>query len=231
MFTVLICGNKMISTSYIDRYDRADGTQYKVRRQRYICTNKAMHRGACDGQSAYVAQRIDGAVIEILKSYLSMIKSTPKDVALERRYQSEITGLKKKQARLLKETEKIRKQVVELSAEIGRSLIGESRFTPDMLSASIEATNTLLHQKETELLEVQNALANQQTAMGKLDYYYSQFRTWAEEFESSSIEQKKMIVCQLIKEINISRGYEIDIVFDINYEQFISGTEKYMASN
>ena len=100
-----------------------------------------------------------------------------------------------------------------------------------MLSASIEATNTLLHQKETELLEVQNALANQQTAMEKLDYYYSQFRTWAEEFESSSIEQKKMIVCQLIKEINISRGYEIDIVFDINYEQFISGTEKYMASN
>ena len=96
-----------------------------------------------------------------------------------------------------------------------------------MLSASIEATNTLLHQKETELLEVQNVLANQQTAMGKLDYYYSQFRTWAEEFESSSIEQKKMIVCQLIKEINISRGYEIDIVFDINYEQFISGTEKY----
>ena len=221
------CGNKMISTSYIDRYDRADGTQYKVRRQRYICTNKAMHRGACDGQSAYVAQRIDGAVIEILKSYLSMIKSTPKDIALERRYQSEITGLKKKQTRLLKETEKIRKQVVELSAEIGRSLIGESRFTPDMLSASIEATNTLLHQKETELLEVQNALANQQTAMEKLDYYYSQFRTWAEEFESSSIEQKKMIVCQLIKEINISRGYEIDIVFDINYEQFISGTEKY----
>ena len=100
-----------------------------------------------------------------------------------------------------------------------------------MLSASIEATNTLLHQKETELLEVQNVLVNQQTAMGKLDYYYSQFRTWAEEFESSSIEQKKMIVCQLIKEINISRGYEIDIVFDINYEQFISGTEKYMASN
>lgn len=221
------CGNKMISTSYIDRYDRADGTQYKVRRQRYICTNKAMHRGACNGQSAYVAQRIDGAVIEILKSYLSMIKSTPKDVALERRYQSEISGLKKKQTRLLKETEKIRKQVVELSAEIGRSLIGESRFTPDMLSASIEATNALLHQKETELLEVQNALANQQTAMEKLDYYYAQFRTWAEEFESSSIEQKKMIVCQLIKEINISRGYEIDIVFDINYEQFISGTEKY----
>ena len=42
------CGQKMVSTSYIDRYDRADGSQYRVRRQRYICTNKAMKRGACD---------------------------------------------------------------------------------------------------------------------------------------------------------------------------------------
>ena len=51
--------------------------------------------------------------------------------------------------------------------------------------------------------------------MGKLDYYYSQFRTWADEFENSTMEQKKMIVCQLVKEIRVSRGYEIDIVFDM----------------
>ena len=30
-----------------------------------------------------------------------------------------------------------------------------------------------------------------------------------------------MIACQLIREVNISRGYEIEIVFDINYKQFI----------
>ncbi len=67
--------------------------------------------------------------------------------------------------------------------------------------------------------------------MGKLDYYYSQFRTWADEFENSTMEQKKMIVwkkmivCQLVKEIRVSRGYEIDMVFDINYEQFIADTK------
>ena len=68
------CGQKMVSTSYIDRYDRADGSQYRVRRQRYICTNKAMKRGACDGQSAYVAHRIDGAVLATLRDYLAKIK-------------------------------------------------------------------------------------------------------------------------------------------------------------
>lgn len=184
-----------------------------------------MKRGNCDGQSAYVAYKIDQAVTEILKSYLSKIKSTPKDIALEKRYKSEISELRKKQGRLQKEIEKLKKQVVELSAEIGKSLIGESRFTPDILSASIENTNDLLKQKETELNDINYRLANQQTAMGKLDYYYSQFRTWADEFENSTMEQKKMIVCQLVKEIRVSRGYKIDIVFDINYEQFIADTK------
>lgn len=221
------CGQKMVSTSYIDRYDRTDGTQYMVRRQRYICTAKAMKRGSCDGQSAYVAHKIDGAVTDILRKYLSMIRSTPKDIALEKRYKSEIAELKKKQNRLEKEVEKLKRQIIELSAEIGKSLIGESRFTPDMLSASIDATNALLKQKETELNDIDYKLANQQTAMGKLDYYYSQFRTWAEEFDHSTMEQKKMIACQLIKEIKVSKGYKIEIVFDINYEQFIADGESF----
>ena len=215
------CGQKMVSTSYVDKYDRTDGSQYKVRRQRYICTNKAMKRGECDGQSAYVAHRIDGAVLATLRDYLAKIKSTPKDIALEKRYKSEISEYKRKQTKIEKEIDKLKRQVVELSAEIGRSLLGESRFTPDMLSASIDNTNTLLNKKEIELNDIKYKLTNQQIAMGKLDFYYSQFKTWADEFDNSTMEQKKMIACQLIREINISRGYEIEIVFDINYEQFI----------
>lgn len=164
------CGQKMVSTSYIDKYDRADGSQSRVRRQRYICTNKAMKRGACDGQSAYVAHKIDGAVLATLKDYLAKIKSTPKDIALEKRYKSEISEYKRKQTKLEKEIDKLKRQVVELSAEIGRSLLGESRFTPDMLSTSIDNTNDLLHKKEIELKDIKYKLANQQNAMGKLDF-------------------------------------------------------------
>lgn len=112
--------------------------------------------------------------------------------------------------------------MVELSAEIGRSLLGESRFTPDILSTSIDNTNDLLHKKEIELNDIKFKLANQQNALGKLDFYYSQFRTWADEFDNSTMEQKKMIACQLIREVKVARGYEIEIVFDLNYEQFLS---------
>lgn len=124
--------------------------------------------------------------------------------------------------KLEKDIEKLKRQVVELSAEIGRSLLGESRFTPDMLSTSIDNTNDILYKKEIELSDIKYKLTNQQNAMGKLDFYYSQFRTWADEFDNSTMEQKKMIACQLIKEVRVARGYELEIVFDLNYEQFLS---------
>lgn len=31
-----------------------------------------------------------------------------------------------------------------------------------------------------------------------------------------------MIACQLIREVKVARGYEIEIVFDLNYEQFLN---------
>ena len=84
------------------------------------------------------------------------------------------------------------------------------------------AGRTTSHKKEFELNDIKFKLANQQNAMGKLDFYYSQFRTWADEFDNSTMEQKKMIACQLIREVKVSRGYELEIIFDLNYEQFLS---------
>ncbi len=58
--------------------------------------------------------------------------------------------------------------------------------------------------------------------MGKIDYHYEQFRGWAEEFDSASPERKKMIICTLFKEINVGRGYDIEILMNGSYEQFVA---------
>ena len=33
---------------------------------------------------------------------------------------------------------------------------------------------------------------------------------------------RKMIVCSLVREVKVSRGYDLDITMDMNYEQFVS---------
>lgn len=46
----------------------------------------------------------------------------------------------------------------------------------------------MLNNKESEVCDIRDKLTDQQKAMGKLDLYYSQFRTWADEFNESTME-------------------------------------------
>ena len=215
------CGSRMVATSYVDRYTRVDGSEYRVRKQRYICCNKAQKRGECDGQAAYIAATVDDAVMEILRGYLARIRVTPRDIALERRYKRDITSANEQQKRVAVSLEKEKRRLVELSGEIAKSLMGESAFTPEMLSLAIENAKKEIQQDEQRLLEIDKVLRDKESAMKDLDFYYSQFRSWAEEFDNATLEQKKMIACQLMREVRVSRGYELDIVFNINYQQFI----------
>ena len=73
--------------------------------------------------------------------------------------------------------------------------------------------------------EINNDLANSRIAINNLNHHYDQFCNWAEIYENVGLEQRKMIICQLIKEINVSKGYGFDIVMNINYDQFLSGDE------
>jgi DNA invertase Pin-like site-specific DNA recombinase/cell division protein FtsL len=215
------CGSHLIATSYVDSHIRADGSKYEVRKQRYICCNKARHRGVCAGQSAYVSARIDEAVAQIVREYLSRIQTTPKSIALEKRYQTEIAGPKVQR----RETEQVHKQwkdrLVQLTAEIAKALLGDSAFTPDMLSMAIDNAKTELQKTEDKLAELNFGLNNQQGAMKKLDFYYDQFQSWAAEFDSATLEQRKMILCQLVREIRVARGYELEVVLDLAYGQFL----------
>ena len=56
--------------------------------------------------------------------------------------------------------------------------------------------------------------------LDKIDFYYDQFTNWAEEFDEAEHEQKKMILCQLIKAIRVSKGYKLEIEFNASYRQF-----------
>mgnify|MGYP001091844422 CR=1 FL=1 len=65
-------------------------------------------------------------------------------------------------------------------------------------------------------------LEEKKDILGKLDFYYRQFISWADEFQSASRERKKMILCYLIDEVRVKKGYELEIKFNISYRQFIT---------
>lgn len=215
------CGCHLNVAGKTESYYRKDGTKISTRVVRYTCYHRIRKLNDCDGQSVYNAKRIDDMVLQVVKNYLEKIKTTPKDKALELRYEREVSEKKKLVKNLTIEKERIEHRLTELSVEVGKCLNDESAFTTDVLTMSINSTKDELKAVQKRLSECEQSLQGKREFLNKLDYYYTQFTSWADEFENASMEQKKMIICQLIKEIRVFKDYNIEIEFNISYRQFL----------
>ena len=217
------CGQKMYANSFVDRYMTKDGKLHNSgRRYRYLCSGASMKRNDCDGQTVYTAQKVDDAVIRVLHECFRKIKTTPKDAAIEKRFQAHISELKLELKRLEKESENLKRKLRELTAEIANALLGESKFTEEALALAIGTVKDKLEENTKLIEDNKKLLQDNEAEMSKLDYYYEQFVSWADEFDNATPERKRMIICTLFREITIAKGYKIEILMDGSYEQFIS---------
>ena len=165
-------------------------------------------------------------ILDLIRTYLEKIKTTPKDLTIERRYRQELKELRERKRRLEKEHEAILKRLQSLTDEIGKALTGDSRFDTDTLSAAINRTREEQAQNETLSAKCAQELTEQTALADGLEGRYEQFRSWAEIFDSASREEQKMIACQLIQRVEIRKGYEIKVFFNSTYEQFFCRAEE-----
>ena len=49
---------------------------------------------------------------------------------------------------------------------------------------------------------------------------YAQLINWAGLYDKCSFESRKMIVAQFVKAAHVKRGYEVDIEFNVSFEEF-----------
>ena len=74
-----------------------------------------------------------------------------------------------------------------------------------------------------QLEKIGNEMEQKKASMEKVRPMYDMFKGWAEEFRMATIEQKKMIISQVISRIEIGKGYKINITLNMEYEQFCVG--------
>ena len=59
----------------------------------------------------------------------------------------------------------------------------------------------------------------------QLSDHFDELISWAELYESASLEKKKMVVNALINRIEVSRDYKVKIDFNFDFEQFTQGLD------
>lgn len=214
------CGCRLTGSRHIEKYVRRDGTETRKEHPIYVCYHRSRGLNDCDGATTYMAEKVDSAVMDVLRMIFANIAGCPEEEKIQQAYKSVVEASQQEQRRLAATLEKDQKQLELMRLEIPKAILGESTFSQEDLSSVITVLREKITASEKRLTEIQNEVAEKKEMSDGIIPAYRQFRTWASEFEESSIEAKKMIVNEIFSRIEIGKGYKIRCIMNFTYKQF-----------
>ena len=214
------CGARLITSTAGAKRTRSDGSEVTRRWWRYLCYNRVRHKNECSGQTAYVAEHIDEAVTKIVRDLLDRLKKVPVSKIVEKRYGIEVKNLEHElrsaEAILSKRTE----ELASLKTEVVKSIRGESSFDANLLNELIESASAERDSCTSNVERLKKELAASKGLIAPLKDQHEKFVSWAEIFDSCDLNTKRMIVCQLIDKVTVSRGYKIEVELTLTMQQY-----------
>ena len=225
------CGGRLTSIVYRERYTRKDGTVYDRSQLKYLCYHKSRGLCKCDGQSTYVAERVDAAVIELIHQMFENIKDAPDEGDIQKRFAKESASSKAQQTKLNLELKKNSDQLLKLQDEIGATLTGDSVYTPEQLSTAIKTVETRIVNIKDEIERLQNEVNCKKASLEQIRPMFEQFVRWARDFDTCTIEQKKMTISRLVTRIELHKDYELSVELNEEYQKFCENWVKLTESS
>ena len=219
------CGSRLALTTNGKAYPCKEDAHRIVKRVRYICYGKTRKQTECDGQTGYTAHILDGIIDKVVRQIFERMKAIPKSEIVNIRYREKMEERKALLKSAKSDYAKAAAELDTLRAEVIKSLRGESAFSQDLLGS-------LISDCETKCLEVQHTMEAAQAAydegqamLDALNAQYDDIISWADMYDSASMESKKMIVSCLIRRVEVYRDYRLHIDFNIDFEQFSAGLD------
>lgn len=214
------CGGWLVSIHYTDSYKRADGSMYRADQVKYSCYHKSRKLCPCDGQTTYQAEKVDGMVSQAIREIFKSMSGAPEEEKIQDLFQRRIAGNRATQKKIGFELGKHREQLTRLQMEIAKTLTGDSIYSPEDLTQAIQTVKKEIEESEIQLEKLKEEEAQKKQGIEMVTPAYKQFKSWAEEFDSATMEQKKMIACQLFKRIEVGRDYKMSVELNMTYSQF-----------
>ncbi len=90
------------------------------------------------------------------------------------------------------------------------------------MNSLIDETTAQLKELGQQVQAAEQDLRNTVSGAEQVSEEYTQLMNWARLYDNCSFEAKKMIVAQFVKAVHVKRGYEVDIEFNVSFEEFQS---------
>ena len=105
------------------------------------------------------------------------------------------------------------------------SIEGTCVFTPEQVKKRMDIVQGKVDELSKEIEVLQMDMSEAKTISSEILEQHQQLLSWAELFDSASIDEKKVIASQMIKAVTLTRNYGIQIEFNISEAQFLNGME------
>ena len=160
-----------------------------------------------------------------MRQIFERMKAIPKSEIVSARYREKMEQRKSLLHIVRSEYVKAAADLETLKGEVIKTIRGESSFSKELLNSLIAEAETKCRELQENLEAAQAAYDEGQAVMASLNTQYNDIISWAEMYDTASIEAKKMIVSCLIKRVEVYRDYKLHIDFNIDFTQFCEGLD------
>ena len=214
------CGKRLWADNSNSKYMRRDGSGVCYKYPTYSCTHGITHAGVTC-QKTYSAKKVDAIVRSVLQQVFEQIRETPPADCWEKQHERIMSDIKSKIKAATRSISKLNKELSAYKGEVIKVIQGESAFTAELLNPLIRETEDMLSKQTVELDRLQSEMNESDSLFEKAKAEQLQIRSWSEIFEESSPETQKMVAASLIGAVRLSKGYQIEIDFNISAKEFI----------
>ena len=193
---------------------------------RYTCYGKLRKQTDCTGQTGYTMHILDEIIDKMVRQIFSRLRGIPKEQLITSRYAKETAERKNHLQALQAERDKAEKDLLALKTEILAVIKGESAFPKDTLAEMIAAQEKKHTELETLCEEASAELERNAELMANVSQLYEELISYADLYDSASFEAKKMIVSQLIRRVEVYRGYQIHVDFNFDLAQYLENSDE-----
>ncbi len=196
-----------------------------VKRVRYVCYGKTRKQTECDGQTGYTAHILDGIIDKVVRQIFERMRAIPKSEIVNVRYHEKMNERKNLLSAVRADYTKAAAELDALKAEVIKAIHGESAFSKELLASLITEAEAKCGELQKAFEQAQADYDEGQAILQSLNAQYDDIISWAELYDTASIEAKKMIVGCLISRVEVYRDYKLHIDFNIDLEQFSVGMD------
>ena len=173
-----------------------------------------------DRMGCYGVTKLDRIVEKVIRMKFAEIAAAPESEILNHQHKKEIELARIKLDQANAHLAEKQKDLTDYKTETLKVIRGQSNLSVELLNALVKETETMIALAQTRVDAAQAEYESLLASAESLRQEYDRLLTWADLFDTCSFEAKKMIVAQFVKAVRVSRDYNIEIDFNVSFEEF-----------